>query len=541
MFNFLFNVKISIRLVLGFGVVLVLLAGIGIFGIQEVDKIQTSLKVINEENSVKQRYAINFRGSVHDRAIALRDVVLVENENELNAAIQEIEDLYNFYQESAVKMDQLFNSPDSKNGTDYEILSRIKQVEIETEPLITQVIELINNDNSEEAYDVLMYQARPLFTDWLSVINEFIDLKENMNSEETAITLAVANGFSSLSYNIMIASFLITIAIGLWVVPTFLRFGKITNVMSNVAKGNLDVEQINSKTTDEIGSLGTAVDQMVGQLRNVISSIQVETNQVTEISNQLEQTSSQLAKGSNEQAAFVEEISSTMEEVSININQNADNAKKTSEISTETNIKLQDVAVKSQEVIEANETINNRINVISEIAFQTNVLALNAAIEAARAGDAGKGFAVVASEVQILAEKSKTMSDEIISLTNKAYDISTRTGKVMEEAIPKMAETSNLVQDITHATEEQNEGSKQVNNSIQHLNSLSQQTAASSEELASSAEQLSQQAGRLQEYISFYTVSATDAKPANYYNSRMVSPNHKASVSAKQPSEEFAF
>lgn len=513
--NFLFNVRIFIRLIFGFTLILLLLAGITVFGITQVENIERGLSTINDVNSVKQRYAINFRGSVHDRAIALRDVVLVDSDSELNSAISEIDDLYDFYQKSAVSMDDIFNNGEKNDPQEVEILNRIKNIEKKTEPIIAQTIEYATTGDSTNAYQLLMGEARPLFTDWLAVINEFIDLQEAKNNAETQITTSIASGFSSLSYNVLFGSFLVTGLIILWVVPTFLKFNQLTKVMDQVSKGNLDIEPINSKTTCEIGNLSNAADAMIERLKTIIVGIQSESRQISQISTQLESTSTQMARGSSEQAAFVEEISSTMEEVSTNINQNAESARQTNDISVSTNAKLKNVDEKSREVIQANETINKRINIISDIAFQTNVLALNAAIEAARAGDAGKGFSVVASEVQILAEKSKSVSDEIISLTNKAYEISEQTGKVMLEAIPQMEQTSSLVQNITISTEEQNKGAQQVSQSIQQLNTISQQSAASSEKLAKSAEQLAGKAALLNEYIAFYKVRSNtqEAQP----------------------------
>lgn len=217
-----------------------------------------------------------------------------------------------------------------------------------------------------------------------------------------------------------------------------------------------------------------------------------------------------MAKGSNEQAQFVEQISSTMEQVTRTIDANAENAQQTNVISREANRQLKEVEEKSKQAIAANETITNRINQISDIAFQTNILALNAAIEAARAGEAGKGFAVVASEVQMLAEKSKSVSDEIVDLTDSAYKMSSQAGSVMFETIPKIDKTTNLVSEISMASDEQSKGANQVNQSIHQLNSLAQQSAASSEELAASAEDLLQQSGRLRDAISYYSMDEFD-------------------------------
>ena len=165
---------------------------------------------------------------------------------------------------------------------------------------------------------------------------------------------------------------------------------------------------------------------------------------------------------------------------------------------------MQDVAEKSQNAVEANKNIANKITIINDIAFQTNILALNAAVEAARAGEHGRGFAVVAAEVRKLAERSKLAAEEIVGLAQKSLDLSQGAGVVMSETMPKIDNTTKLVQEISAASLEQNNGATQVNNAIQQLNNVTQQNAAASEELATSSEELSSQAIQLKEIISFF-------------------------------------
>jgi methyl-accepting chemotaxis protein len=218
----------------------------------------------------------------------------------------------------------------------------------------------------------------------------------------------------------------------------------------------------------------------------------------------LQSTAEQISQGANEQAASVEEVSATMEEISSNIAQNSDNAQQTEKISEASANGIQKVAVSSKQSLESISTISQKITIINDIAFQTNILALNAAVEAARAGEHGKGFAVVAAEVRKLAERSKLAADEIVSLSQKSVSVTQESGLLMEKLLPEIAKTAQLVQEISAASMEQSNGANQVNGAIQQLNSITQQNASSSEELSSSAEELANQAETLLDLVSFF-------------------------------------
>jgi methyl-accepting chemotaxis protein len=275
-----------------------------------------------------------------------------------------------------------------------------------------------------------------------------------------------------------------------------------------IASGDLN-QSINIEQNDEVGELAKALNSMASKLRDIVVSIIKGAESIASASQQLSNTSEQLSQGAAEQASSVEEVSSTMEEIATNIEQNSENANKTKAISIAAQEGIREVRNKSVDAISANRTISEKINVINDIAFQTNLLALNAAVEAARAGEHGKGFAVVAAEVRKLAENSKVAADEIVSLATQSLKLSESAGEQMNETLPNVENSTQLIQEISAASIEQNNGAIQVNNAIQQLSNVTQQNSAAAEEMATSSEELASQATSLKDTISFFRVDSS--------------------------------
>jgi len=273
-------------------------------------------------------------------------------------------------------------------------------------------------------------------------------------------------------------------------------------------RATVDVDQ-----KDEIGVLASSLRNMADKLRDIVGNIRSGADNIAAASQQMSSSSQEMSQGASEQASSAEEVSSSMEEMTSNIQQNTENARETENISQKASGSIRKGNDATQNSVESMKEIAEKISIINDIAFQTNILALNAAVEAARAGEHGKGFAVVASEVRKLAERSAEAARDIDEKSKAGVDISEQAGKQLEEIVPEIEKTSQLVQEITSASNEMNNGADQVNSAIQQLNQVTQQNAASSEELATSAEELSGQADQLKQIISFFKVEDQQDKP----------------------------
>jgi methyl-accepting chemotaxis protein len=272
-----------------------------------------------------------------------------------------------------------------------------------------------------------------------------------------------------------------------------------------IAEGNL-MAKLDVQQKDEVGMLADALGSMVGKLGEIVREVKSAGDNVAAGSAQLSATSQGMSQGATEQAASAEEASSSMEEMASNIRQNADNAAQTEQIATRVSQKASESGGAVEKTVEAMRSIAEKIGIIEEIARQTNMLALNAAIEAARAGEHGKGFAVVASEVRKLAERSQTAAAEISEMSQSSVEIADRAGRALKELLPEIGRTTELVQEISAASSEQNTGAEQINQALQQLDQVIQQNASASEEMASTAEELSSQAEQLKQAIDYFRI-----------------------------------
>jgi methyl-accepting chemotaxis protein len=305
---------------------------------------------------------------------------------------------------------------------------------------------------------------------------------------------------------------------------------KIKDLLAVVSEGDLTKKYEGKMYGDEVGELVQSTNNMIGRLSAMVSDISQNANNFAASSEEISATSENMSQGSSEQAASVEEIASSLEEMGATITQNTENSKKTDVIAQKTAKQGEEGGKAVKDTVSAMKDIASKIGLIEDIAYQTNLLALNAAIEAARAGEHGKGFAVVAVEVRKLAEKSQVASKEIGDLANHSVAIADEAGKLLDQIVPSIIQTADLVQDISAASEQQDLGVNQINQGMDQLNKVTQQNAAAAEELASTAEMLSSSAQDLQELISFFKIDKTDI----HVNGKKIRYSEGRNVSTKQ-------
>lgn len=512
--KFIDNLKIGTRLFAFFALTIFLMIMGYVFTIVQTHKMQNELDMIYNKNLVGIDFLLQADRDAYQSSINLIQL--------MSPNVQEQADKMDTYKADVLdnlgQVNERFGnflkiSAAAHASENQEIVNQFKEAYVEVEKLTNAQLAHVDNGNIAEAMMVYFSNYNNQFELMRGAMDTFTEItqKEADNAYTSSVELS-----KGITYNTIIIVLLIiaVIVLGAVVITRSITkpLAEGVELLGEVSIGKLFVKVKESLLSreDEVGHLMRSVANMVEKLGEIAEAIKSNSEQVASASTQLQSTSEALSRSSNDQASSVEEVSSTMEEISSNIAQNSDNAKKTENISNASASEIQKVADAAQDSLVSIKTISDRITIINDIAFQTNILALNAAVEAARAGEQGRGFAVVAAEVRKLAENSKRAADEIITLSAQSVEVTNVTGEMMEKLLPDVGETASLVQEIAAASAEQSTGVEQVNSVIQQLNSITQQNAASSEELASSSEQLSKQADELLAIVSFFQLDEED-------------------------------
>ena len=484
--NYLSTMTVRNRLAFGFGAILALMTLLTILGIQKVNSIDKTLAEITDINSVKQRYAINYRGSVHDRAIAIRDVAIARNVQEVMSFEKTIRELESFYTESEQNMERMLASGAPFSSKERDILARIDEIQKHTLPLVEEI--LTAKKDMQPVTDVVLDQVRPAFITWLDTINEFIDYQEAENQKLTPEARMVAGGFQNLMLILTLISLFVSVVIGVLIERSFRKSlggepfvaqsaikqmaqGDLTNVASNNYHGSIldSLSDMNQKITSIVKNIIGASNSLAGKIEDVSQG----SSQVLESATHQARLTQETAQKLDELRHSIDQVSSIATHTEDNSEMTVEFALKGRQVVNEAALEMEKISSTVNTTVEQIERLEDRtkqigsiVNVISEISDQTNLLALNAAIEAARAGESGRGFAVVADEVRSLAQRTGDATSQIATMINEVQTETAASVAAMNTTQPQVengkAQTQSASELLQNIEQQANDSLKKV-------------------------------------------------------------------------------
>jgi len=520
------NMKIGVKLALGFALIVAMLIAISATGLARLNELRSGTDLMVKDLWPKVVLLKDGLAGVNDIGLGARDMALATRTEDQQSAKARVMEGRAAIGKAWEALSPLLVHPRGK-----ELMAQILDSRERFIAAQNQLIRLVEEGRRDDAVNYLNGDFRATAVEYRRRVNELVKFQGEL-FETTGIEAerSAASG-QTIIVGLSIAAILAALLIAFLVTRAITRpVMNALNAANELADGNLAV-RIDVSSNDEIGQLMAAMKNMVGKLAAIIGEVRTAADNLTNAAGQVSATAQSLSQSSSEQAASVEETTSSMEEMTASIAQNTENAKITDSMASKAASEAAEGGEAVSRTVEDMKSIASKISIIDDIAYQTNLLALNAAIEAARAGDHGKGFAVVAAEVRKLAERSQVAAQEIGDLASSSVKQAERAGTLLTEMVPTIRKTSDLVQEIASASSEQSSGVGQINGAMGQLNQATQQNASASEELAATAEELGSQAEQLQQTMTFFRLEEGQQRVA----ASVATPSRGARPAARMP------
>jgi methyl-accepting chemotaxis protein len=532
------NLKIGVRLGLGFGAIIFLLIIISSVSIMRLKSGRDKTDEIVNNRYAKVVLLTKVKSNTNEFGHNLRSALLSSSSEEAKGFLDKMKNAYGVSTDLLDKLEKVVDTPQGKT-----IFKEITDARANYVAAAKQDIKLIEVGEKDKAADYLIKEVIPAETAYNANMDHLSGLISDVMDNVGKEGIEQADGATMLVTVLSVVATILAAIIGVLITGTITRpLSQAVAVAQAVAIGDL-TSRIEVRGKDEAARLLQAIKDMNANLQNIVGEVRTGTQTIATASSQIASGNLDLSSRTEEQASSLEETASSMEELTGTVKQNAENARQAnslavsaSAVATEGGVVVSQVVETMSSIKESANKIVDIIGVIDGIAFQTNILALNAAVEAARAGEQGRGFAVVASEVRNLAQRSAAAAKEIKSLIGNSVEkvedgarLVDQAGSTMQKIVESVKRVTDIMGEIAAASQEQTSGIEQINQAIMQMDDVTQQNAALVEEAAAAAASLEDQSAKLLQSVSMFKLNNNHA---SVVASREATTHQSASVSS---------
>jgi methyl-accepting chemotaxis protein len=517
------NMGIGQRLAIGFGVVIALLMLLAALSYLRIGSLNQEVTTMVKQRYPKTVLANNIKADVNEVTRSMLNVLVMSDPDQikLELAIMEKKNA-----SATAALGELTLATTDPRGQ--EILKAIAAIRAKFIPGQAAFIALINEDKKENAMVKFMFSLRPQQAKYFEQLDNFTSYQNVIMVEAGEAAAAVSKRTQWLILLLAAGAGLMSVAVALLTTRGITGpLGEAVGIAQRVADGDL-TSVIDVNSGDETGQMMGALRHMNSSLTRIVAEVRAGTESISSASGQIAGGNLDLSARTEQQAASLGQTAGAMRQLTDTVQQNADNARQANQLAAQASA----VAIRGGSVVShvidtmgsitaSSKKIVDIIGVIDGIAFQTNILALNAAVEAARAGEQGRGFAVVAAEVRNLAQRSAAAAKEIKTLIGNSVDkvregstLVEQAGVTMQEVVDSVRRVTDIMGEITSASQEQSVGIAHVNHTILAMDESTRQNAALVEAAAAAAASMQDQAANLARVVSVFKLDDEAATTA---------------------------
>jgi methyl-accepting chemotaxis protein len=496
------SLKITYRLIILVGIMICLLAVLSTFSIRGLGTTAKGMETIyldrvvplEDLKIIADLYAINIVDTSHQ--VRNSNFTWLQGTRNINEAQRVIEEKWEAYLATFLVEDEI------------RLVKEAKPLLVKANTSIAKLLDIMGKQDMDALTQYTIDELYDAIDPISGKFSELVGVQLTVAKREYDAGQALYQSTLNFTIGLLVFGTLGLILIAIYIIRSITQpLRSMYEAAKNLESGDGDLtSRIPNFGNNELGETSAAFNGFIEKLQNLLIEVKGSIYQIADSAEQVTSTSQILSSSSNQLASSVEETSSSLEEMNSSIAQNTENAKMTEAIATQSANEAGEGGAAVSETVKAMAEIADKISIIEDIAYKTNLLALNAAIEAARAGEHGKGFAVVADEVRKLAERSQSSAQEISNLAGNSVKVAERAGGLLDSMVPNIRKTADLVQEITSASSEQAQGVNEVNSAMNQLDQVAQQNASASEQLSSTAQLVSDQSSAIIDTISIFNL-----------------------------------